>query len=114
MAIAINRPKKQAIEGVRDNRFIYYIKNANFFSGWMGYFSLMAACGLFYIANLHYANRNIRTLNHLRKEVAELRTEYTMLRAQFILGSKRSIIKNKVHQLGLIENDKPAYQLIAD
>jgi hypothetical protein len=50
----------------------------------------------------------------MRKEVAELRTEYTMLRAQFIMGSKRSIIKTKVNQLGLVENDKPAYKLAAD
>jgi hypothetical protein len=115
MAVAVNRPKRQQQE-TQGNLFAQMrtVQFGKFFSGWMGYFLLIAVCGLLYIANLHYADRNVRTLNRMRKEVAELRTEYTMLRAQFIMGSKRSIIKTKVNQLGLVENDKPAYKLAAD
>jgi len=115
MAAAVNRPKRQQ-QDTKESLFaqMQTVQWSKLFNGWMGYFLLVAVCGLLYIANLHYADRNVRTLNRLRKEVSELRTQYTMLRAQFILGSKRSIIKNKVHQLGLTENDKPAYQLAAD
>lgn len=115
MAVAVNRPKRQQ-QGAQGSLFaqVQTVQLGKLFSGWMGYFLLIALCGLLYIANLHYADRSVRTLNRLRKEVAELRTEYTMLRAQFILGSKRSIIKTKVNQLGLTENEKPAYELAAD
>lgn len=112
MATAVNKPKRD-----KSSSTFAHIQTARakrFFNGWVGYFSMAAVCGLFYIANLHYADRNIRMLNSLRKEVAELRTEYTMLRAQFILGSKRNIVKAKVNQLGLTENDKPAYRVTAD
>lgn len=115
MAVAVNRPKRQQ-QGAQGSLFaqVQAIELGKIFGGWMGYFSLMAFCGLLYIANMHYADRNVRMLNHMRKEVAQLRTEYTMLRAQFILGSKRGIIKTKVDRLGLHENDKPAYELTAD
>ena len=114
MARAVNRPKRQQNTQGRLLTRLKAAQPGKILSGWVGYFLLMATCGLLYIANLHYADRNIRTLNRLRKEVAELRTEYTMLRAQFIMGSKRGVISTKVNQLGLVENDKPAYELTAD
>ncbi|MCS6969239.1 MAG: FtsL-like putative cell division protein [Cytophagales bacterium] len=108
MATAVNRPKQQ------QNKATASLNVKKVFSGWMGYFTMVAVCGLVYIANLHYADRNIRTLNRLRKEVAELRAEYTILRAQFITSNKRGVIKAKVSQLGLVESNTPAYDLKAE
>jgi hypothetical protein len=77
-----------------------------------GYIVLVGICGIVYIANVHYAEKNVRKINKLQKEVELLRTDYTNMKATLILQGKRSVIRQKVANFGLIENEKPVYKVI--
>ncbi|MCU0391019.1 MAG: FtsL-like putative cell division protein [Thermoflexibacter sp.] len=77
-----------------------------------GYIMLIAVCGIVYIANVQYAERNVRKINKLQKEVEILRTDYTNMKATLILQGKRSVIRQKVGSFGLIENEKPVYKVV--
>ena len=76
------------------------------------YFLYAAVLGIMYIANTHYAERNIHKINKLQGEVEELRTDYTTLKAEYMMLGKRSEVAKKAANLGIIESDKPAYKVI--
>ncbi len=77
-----------------------------------GYILVLGVCGIIYIANVHYAEKNVRRINKLQKEVEILRTDYTNMKATLILQGKRSVIRQKVSSFGLIENEKPVYKVV--
>ncbi|MBK7872715.1 MAG: hypothetical protein IPJ74_19570 [Saprospiraceae bacterium] len=57
--------------------------------------------GLVYIANAHYAERNVRQIQLLQKEVKELRWYYMSLESEIMFNSKRSEMIEKVKPVGL-------------
>lgn len=77
-----------------------------------GYIMFIGICGIIYIANVHYAEKNVRRINKLQKEVEMARTDYTNMKATLILQGKRSVIRQKVNSFGLVENEKPVYKVV--
>jgi hypothetical protein len=75
------------------------------------YMLFVAVFGIFYIANTHYADRKVRTLNKLHKEVDELRTDFMTLKAKNLIEGKRSEIRKRVEQMGLGESTEVPYQI---
>ncbi len=54
-----------------------------------------------YIANAHYAERNVRRIQVLQREIKELRWYYMSLESEIMFNSKRSEMIEKVKPLGL-------------
>lgn len=56
---------------------------------------------IIYIANAHFAERNVRRIQVLKKEIQELRWHYRSLQAEIMVDSKRTEIGEKVKEEGL-------------
>jgi len=61
-----------------------------------------------YIANAHLAERNVRQIQELRRELKEMRWYYMTLQAENMYKSRRSEMARSVEELGLQPmTDKP-------
>jgi len=61
-----------------------------------------------YIANAHYAERNVRKIQVLQRDIKELRWHYMSLEAEIMYNSKRSEMVKNVQEEGLRPiNEKP-------
>lgn len=54
-----------------------------------------------YIANAHYAEKKVRQIQVLQKEVKDLKREYNSLEAEIMVHSRRSELSKRVKPLGL-------------
>ncbi|MEM1217393.1 MAG: FtsL-like putative cell division protein [Bacteroidota bacterium] len=54
-----------------------------------------------YIANAHYAERTMRNILSLQKEVRDLQREYNSLQAEIMFNSRYSEVEKSVAELGL-------------
>lgn len=73
------------------------------------YFTIV---GLFYIGNSHYAERMVRRLDKLEREVEDLRANYTTLKASYMYESKQSQVAKRVKALGLEESATPPHKIV--
>ncbi len=62
---------------------------------------------LLYIGNRHYADKKIRNITVLERDVNDLRADYTTLQADYMFASKQSEVARKAAELGLIESERP-------
>jgi len=62
---------------------------------------------ILYIANAHYTEKTIRKIDKLKYEVEDLRTDFTTLKASYMLESKQSEVARKVEPMGLVESKNP-------
>ena len=72
------------------------------------YFTLI---GLFYIGNSHYAERMVRRMDQLEREVEDMRANYTTLKASYMYESKQSQVAKRVKALGLEESATPPFKI---
>ncbi len=66
-----------------------------------GFLMLLGFCGLLNIANSLYADRNIRKIQVLEKEVKEKRWFYMSLQSENMVNSMQSVLVDKVADDGL-------------
>jgi hypothetical protein len=66
---------------------------------------------LLYIANAHYTEKTIRSIDKLKFEVEELRTEFTTIQSSYMVESKQSKVAERVKHLGLVESKNPPIKL---
>lgn len=71
------------------------------------YLIFLAFLAFIYIANNYYAERNIREINLLRKELKELRHEYIHTKTQLMDIEKQSQIAKKLEKKGIKKNKEP-------
>ena len=57
--------------------------------------------GLVYIANAHFAEKKVRQIQSLQKEMKELRWEYMSLKSDIMYNYKLSEVSKKVELKGL-------------
>lgn len=62
---------------------------------------------ILYIANAHYTEKTVRKIDKLKFEVEELRTEFTTLKASYMVESKQSEIAKRVAPYGITESNNP-------
>ena len=61
---------------------------------------------LLYIGNRHYAEKVVRNISKLEREVEDLRADYTTLKSDYMFASKQAEISRRVARLGLSENKR--------
>lgn len=71
----------------------------------------LASLALLYIANSHMADKTVRKIDRLKKEVEDLRADYITLKASYMFDSKQSEVAKKVETLGLVESKRPPFKL---
>lgn len=73
----------------------------------------LTSIGLIYIANIYYAEENIRKIEYIKKELKELRYEYISTHTKLMHISKQSELVKRVEALGLKETTVPPYKIQA-
>ncbi|GAA4096054.1 FtsL-like putative cell division protein [Mucilaginibacter panaciglaebae] len=71
----------------------------------------LAFLGMIYIANRHLAEKNIRDIDKLTKEVHELNWEYKVNQADLAYKSTLSEVAKRVDTLGIKEALQPAQKI---
>lgn len=67
------------------------------------YFLFLSVLAVIYIYNGHYADKTIRNINKVSKELRELQYEYKTLKSEVMYRSKQSEMAKAVEPLGLKE-----------
>jgi cell division protein FtsL len=67
------------------------------------FFLFLSALAVLYIYNGHYADKTIRNINKVSKELKELQYEYKTLKSEVMFRSKQSEMAKAVEPLGLKE-----------
>ncbi|WP_423149054.1 FtsL-like putative cell division protein [Rubrolithibacter danxiaensis] len=72
----------------------------------------LAFLGMIYIGNRHFAEKNIRDIDKLSKEVKELSWDYKTLKADLMLKSTQTEVAKQVDTLGLKEPVEPPKKIV--
>ncbi|HWR34130.1 MAG TPA: FtsL-like putative cell division protein [Chitinophagaceae bacterium] len=67
------------------------------------FFFFLALLAVIYIYNGHYADKTIRNINRIAKEVKELQYEYKTVKGEVMFRGKQSELVKAVEPLGLKE-----------
>ncbi len=76
------------------------------------YVLFLAGIALFYIGNSHFAEKNVRQIDRLEKEVEDLRADYTTLKSDYMFDSKQSEVAKNVADQGIKESLRPPEKVI--
>lgn len=72
----------------------------------------LAFIGMVYIGNRHFAEKNIRDIDKLTKEVKELNWDYKVAKAELAFKSTLTEVARRADTLGVRESIQPAQKLI--
>ena len=72
----------------------------------------VALIGMIYIGNRHFAEKNIRDIDKLSKEVKELNWDYKVAKAELAFKSTLTEVAKRVDTLGVRESIQPAQKLV--
>ena len=76
--------------------------------GWMvrnfPYFLFLSVLAVIYIYNGHYADKTVRNINKVNRELKELQYEYKILKGEVMFRSKQSELAKSVLEYGLKES----------
>lgn len=78
----------------------------------MPFIIFLAMLGMIYIANRHFAEKTIRQIDKLSKEVKELSWDYKTLKADLMLKSTQTEVAKQVDTLGLKEPVEPPKKIV--
>lgn len=78
----------------------------------MPFILFLALLALVYIANSHLAEKKIRRINKLGKEIKELKWEYLNVKSELMFRSKMSEVSKAVEPLGLKQLNMPPQKIV--
>ena len=76
------------------------------------FFLFLAVLAVIYIYNGHYADKTVRNINKVSRELKELQYEYKTLKSEVMFRSKQSELAKAVEPLGLKELTSPPVVLV--
>jgi hypothetical protein len=72
------------------------------------YLMFLGFLGIVYIANAHFAEKGVRRIQTMQKEIKELKWEYTSIKSETMFKSMQSQIDESLEPVGLdLENKGP-------
>ena len=71
------------------------------------FFLFLAVLAVVYIYNGHHADKTVRNINKVSRELKELQFEYKTLKSEVMFRSKQSELAKAVEPLGLKELTSP-------
>ncbi|KAA8481907.1 hypothetical protein BDE36_4043 [Arcticibacter tournemirensis] len=78
----------------------------------MPFIIFIAFLGMVYIGNRHFAEKNIREIDKLNKEVKELSWDFKSLKADLMLKSTQTEVAKRVDTFGLMEPVEPPKKIL--
>ena len=78
----------------------------------MPFLIFLALLAMVYIANRHFAEKTIRGIDKLSKEVKELSWDFKTLKADLMLKSTQTEVAKQVDTLGLREQVEPPKKIV--
>lgn len=81
-------------------------------AGLMPYIFFMMVFALLYIGNSYHADKLVRNIDTMSKEIKELRSEYISVKSELMQKSKQSAVATKVAPLGLEESVVPPRKIV--
>lgn len=78
------------------------------------FFIYLIIIGIVYITNGNIADKKIREINKLNKELKELRAQYIITKSELMFLSKQSEIAKRTEALGIKESTQQPYLILAD
>lgn len=91
--------------------FVGYI-NKNMIVGMMPFMFFLTILSLIYIANSYYAEKTVREIDKISKELKELRSEYITGKSDLMYSSKQSNVAQKTAEIGVKESLMPPKKII--
>jgi hypothetical protein len=76
------------------------------------YFLFLSVLAVIYIYNGHFADKTVRNINAVNRELKELQYEYKTLKSEVMFRSKQSELAKAVEPLGLKELVVPPVVLV--
>ncbi|MCB0429246.1 MAG: hypothetical protein H6585_13595 [Flavobacteriales bacterium] len=76
------------------------------------YILFLTFLGILYIANIHFAERTVREMNHVNQELKELQSEYITTRSELMYRSKQSHVAEVLEPLGIKESRIPPKKIV--
>lgn len=72
------------------------------------YLLFLGFLGIVYIANAHFAEKNVRDIQQIQKEIKELKWQYTSIKSETMYKSMQSQMDESLEPVGLdLENKGP-------
>lgn len=88
--------------------------NAEKATGALPFMLFLVLLGMIYIGNMHLAEKNIRDIDKVGKEVKELSWDYKTSKADLAFKSTLSEVAKRVDTLGIKESVEPPQKLKGD
>ncbi|WP_262249150.1 FtsL-like putative cell division protein [Parapedobacter soli] len=82
------------------------------FVGYIPFIAFVGLLAILYIANRHYAERTVRQIDHLGREVKEMNWDYKSLSADLMKLTTQSEIAKRVDTMGLKERTAPPKKIV--
>jgi hypothetical protein len=74
----------------------------------------LAFLGMIYIANRHFAERNIRDIDKITKEVKDLSYDYKTTKAELAYKSTLTEVAKRADTLGIRESVQPPQKIVTE
>lgn len=84
------------------NAFNFSQRSANWVFSNFTFLLFVAFLGIVYIANAHFAEKSVRNIQSLQKEIKELKWEYTSIKSETMYKSMQSQISPDLGETGLV------------
>ncbi|GAB4202059.1 MAG: hypothetical protein Fur0023_07390 [Bacteroidia bacterium] len=90
-----------------------YLENQQIFKQ-IPYFIFLIFIGIIYITNTNIADKKVRDINKLNKELKELRSQYIITKSELMFLNKQSEIAKRLEPLGIKEITQQPYLIICE
>ena len=82
------------------------------FVGYVPFIAFVGLLAIMYIANRHYAERTVREIDRLGREVKEMNWDFKSLSADFMKLTTQTEIAKRVDSMGLKERTEPPKKIV--
>ena len=110
--------EEKQVKEIPDNYLTQFLSkrifNAEAASSALPFVLFLALLGMIYIANRNVAEKNIRDIDKITKEVKELSWDYKTTKAELAFKSTLSEVAKRADTLGLKESVQPPHKLNAE
>ena len=111
-AKSIPRQGKSVFRKIASSLNVVGYINKNMIVGMMPFMFFLTILSLAYIANSYYAEKTVRDIDKISKELKELRSEYISGKSDLMYSSKQSNVALKAAHLGVKESLAPPRKII--
>lgn len=98
----------KSIQNVLNGSFLVNSKTLRF----LPYLFFLAFLGILYISNIYYAEKKVREINQLSRELKELRYEYISEKSKLMHKSKQSEVAKALEGTGIKELTVPPHKIV--